>query len=290
MSNLNNFLFFYEKEFYKIKHFMRAKTKSMKFKLVLFQSSFQIFKLLLISKSCFEIISKTNQPFTIDESEGISNHELLYCFEKIYSLLSKKESIEVSIENFIVYQYLSKIIKNQSLLLVCDEVESTKKSKLFILSSTCFLNLTKEIDLQINNFEIILKDEVVIKCNDILGSLLSARIEQVFGKLNSVDFSSYEHTETILELFSVLKRNIISIEKFNQELLISTILFVEITLLKNLINFSFEEFTSFSKSTKKQILSSSFLQFTNENELFKFVSGQINLDQNQLDLIQYIYF
>jgi hypothetical protein len=110
------------------------------------------------------------------------------------------------------------------------------------------------------------------------------------GKSNSIDFSSFEHPEIITELFSVFKGKIISLEKFHQEFLISTILFVEIEPLKDFISFSFEDFSSFSTSTIKQIFSSPFLHLINENQLFEFVLNQIKLDQTTLYLIQYLYY
>jgi hypothetical protein len=73
----------------------------------------------------------------------------------------------------IIYKYLTKILNSTQLSLTCAEVESLHGTKKFILKSIFFRDLNKEIESKINNFEIHLKDGFIIKCNDILGSLLS---------------------------------------------------------------------------------------------------------------------
>jgi hypothetical protein len=222
---------------------------------------------------------KTNQPFIIKGAENISNQNLLNCFQQIYSLLSTTESISISIKNVFIYQYLSKILNNKSLSFICDEVEATQESNFFILSSTCFNELNEEIETKINNFEIILKDKLSIKCNIILGSLISDKIRKLIGKSNFIDFSTFEYPSIIAVFFSVFKGKVISLEHFNVQFLFETILFVEIEILKDFFPFSIENLSSFSKSIVKQILSLSFIHLTNENQIFEFILKQIKSDQ-----------
>jgi hypothetical protein len=111
---------------------------------------------------------------------------------KIYSLLSNTESLSISIKNVLVYKYLSKILNNQSSLSICKEVELSQNSKLFILSSTCLSEVDEEISTKINNFQILLKNNIIIKCNNIFGSLISVKIAKLIEKSNFINFSLFK--------------------------------------------------------------------------------------------------
>jgi hypothetical protein len=153
-----------------------------------------------------------------------------------------------------IYKYLAQILNNNELFLTCDEVESLHQTKLFILKSTVFSDLSQEIESKINIFEIHLKDGFIIKCNDILGSLLSNRILKIIRKSNFIDFSSFEYSSIIIELFSILKGTTILLNNLNQQLLIDTIFYLEmeVEMLKDFIHFSIQDLTLLSDSMFKQ--------------------------------------
>jgi hypothetical protein len=111
------------------------------------------------------------------------------------------ESISISLENAIIYEFLSNILQNQALFLVCNKTEITGETKNFTLSSICFNQINDNIQSIINNFQIILKGNQIIECNNILGSLISSKIDQLIGKENFIDFSLFEYPDLIIKFF-----------------------------------------------------------------------------------------
>jgi hypothetical protein len=290
-SNLNNF-FLSGNDFHKIEKFVKAKQKTFEIQVCSHSFFFSDIQLLLISKFCFEFILKTKQPFIIEETQNISKQDLLTCFQQLYSLLSLSQSICISSENVIFYQYLSKILDNSQLSLICDRVKSSNESTFFLLSSICFGSLDEEIQSKINNFEIILREEKVIKCNNILSSLISNKIAKIIGNSHIIDFSSFKYPYIIIELFSVLKGKIVLLDNIDQELLIETILFlnIEAEMLKDFICFSIQDLSLFKQSQIEQIISSNFFHLINETALFEYIFNEIEGNRNKISLIEYIYF
>jgi hypothetical protein len=124
--SINNF-FLRGNDFHKIENFIQAKDKIFEFQVCSKSFFYSNIQLLFFSKFCFEMILQTNRPFIIDGVQLIDNQDLLNCFSLLYSLLSSSESISISLQNVTVYKYFSNILQNQTLSLVCDEVELIEK-------------------------------------------------------------------------------------------------------------------------------------------------------------------
>jgi hypothetical protein len=291
MSTIPSFIL-YGKNFHKIEKVIKAKNKIYEIQDCSQSFFFSDIQLLLISKIAFEFILKNNQPFIIRKTEDISQQSLINCFEQLYSLLSSSSSLFMSNENVRIYQYLAKVLNNNELSLICDEVESLHQTKEFILKSTFFKDLNQEIESKINNFEIHLKNSFKIKCNDILASLLSNQIMKIFGKSNFIDFSSFEYPSIIIDLFSILKGTTILLNNLNLQNLIETIFYLEMEdeIFQDFIHFSIKDLTLLSESMLNKVLHSPFLQLFNESELFQYILTKFEEKRNNVSLLQYIYF
>jgi hypothetical protein len=96
-------------------------------------------------------------------------------------------------KKFTIYNKILTVLNSQVLSSPCDRAHLTRETKLFMWSSNCVNKINETIHSIINNFQILFSNYPIIKFNNILGSLISCKIDNLIEKTNSIAFSSFEY-------------------------------------------------------------------------------------------------
>lgn len=243
-----------------------------------------------------------------DNGIHVKRYDLLISFQEIVLLFSSLSHIVITERNFYAFSYLAEILQNQALNKIC---QSFSLPQSFYLTSQLFSQLSTDIFCLLNDFTIKLKKDN-IKCNSIFAALISNKIFK-FLKENPnhtlIDFSHFNDSKTLQEIFNLLKGYPIQIHLFKKELLLKGISFLECLPLNSLIlnekilteipivDFAAQKFsllpyqniTCLPAELIEQIISSPYLHILNEDYLFSVVFQKIFLNQSNMFLLKYVF-
>jgi hypothetical protein len=295
-------IFLLKTDFQKISVMIPAKDKIFEINVCATPFFFSREQIVLLSTKAFFSIVESNQSFIINARNDISEKQLLSCFSELTTLFSKRELIEVSLGNVLIYQYLSEVLENINLWNICQNVQSSGQANSFFLTSEQFYQIPEQIFSSMNDFRILVNQDV-IECNHIFASLISNKIfnqKQRHPENNFIDFSHHEFPQMIQKFFSVLKGKRIQINEPNWQPILNMINFLEcdsvsvqkiiqrspFNFVSNVISSLFRLKIDFIQA----ILGSNFLHLKDENQLFEFVKNCLQNNPENLNLIQYFHF
>jgi hypothetical protein len=225
-------------------------TNDKTFEIQVCQRSFFFSKeqIILLSHSAFLFIAQTQKAFQIESNESFSSNDLINFFLQLSSLFENKTEIDIDIHNKFVFQYLSKILQNKSLELICSRI-SVDSPQIFFLNSKLFYEIPSCTLAPIDNFSIQLKNST-IQCNKIFASLISSMIFLLLKEDISIKEINFSHVDDhllvpVFDLFKVLSFNI---HQFSLDVLNQLIDFLQFdSLLYFIQSNSTDEFHSSSK-------------------------------------------
>jgi hypothetical protein len=131
----NLYIFLLKSDFHKIDQIIQAKDKTFEIQVCSRSFFFSKEQIILLSIKSFLFILETRQSFNVSAPPNISTELIISCFEKIFSLFSKKSEIVISQKDVFGFQYLSEELENTNIFSICEKVRSSGEIQIFFLTS-----------------------------------------------------------------------------------------------------------------------------------------------------------
>jgi hypothetical protein len=138
------------------------------------------YQLPFLSNKAIQHFHRSELPFEIqysNESDRFTFEDLLSCFKSIDSLLHSATEMEITENNLAAFEYLSNVLDNRYLLILCKKVTSDA-SQIFKFTSKNLQFISLDRLQKINDFKLIINGQI-FEINYSLFCLVSDKIKEM---------------------------------------------------------------------------------------------------------------